>query len=115
MLRFEEKAMPTPFQMSVYNAIRKIPRGKVGTYKSVAEYLRCRSSRAVGQALRCNPYAPEVPCHRVIASDLTIGGFCGDKEGGAIARKRRILAAEGVEFRDGRLSDPERVYRFPSR
>ena len=67
---------------------------------------------AVGQALRRNPFAPEVPCHRVIASDLTIGGFGGHRQGNAIARKLRMLAAEGVRFRNGRLADPGRVFYF---
>jgi methylated-DNA-[protein]-cysteine S-methyltransferase len=67
----------------------------------------------VGQALRRNPFAPEVPCHRVIAADLTIGGFAGRRQGREIVRKQALLAAEGVRFtRAGRLAEPERLYRF---
>ena len=73
--------------------------------------IGCRSPRAIGQALRANPFAPQVPCHRVIASDLTIGGFQGKTSGPALARKLRLLAAEGIDFNNGHLSDPKRAIR----
>ncbi len=60
--------MVTVFQQSVYDICLRVPRGKVTTYGEIARVLGCGSSRAVGQALRCNPFAPRVPCHRVIAS-----------------------------------------------
>jgi methylated-DNA-[protein]-cysteine S-methyltransferase len=105
--------MPTDFEKRVYAAARLIPRGKVSTYKLLAEHVGCGSCRAVGQALRRNPYAPHVPCHRVIASGLAPGGFQGQGRGTAIERKLRLLADEGVRFQDGRLADPSRVFRFP--
>lgn len=105
--------MPTPFQNRVYAALRRIPRGRVTTYKRLAEHLGCRSCRAVGQALRRNPYAPRVPCHRVIASDLTPGGFMGRCDGRAQARKQALLAAEGVLFHAGKLAEPDRIFLFP--
>lgn len=104
--------MPTDFQKRVYAWISRIPRGKVSTYGQVAKALHCRSARPVGQALKANPYAPVVPCHRVIASDLTIGGFQGHRSGAALVRKRRLLAAEGVLFdRHGRLKDPKQLFQ----
>lgn len=102
----------TAFQRRVYDALRRVPAGRVTTYKRLAEAVGCRSPRAVGQALRRNPFAPEVPCHRVIAADLTPGGFGGRRGGAAARRKQRLLAAEGVRFRNGVLAEPERVYRF---
>jgi methylated-DNA-[protein]-cysteine S-methyltransferase len=110
------RAEVTTFQQAVYNAISRVQRGRVTTYSLLAQSIGCKSPRAVGQALRRNPFAPKVPCHRVIASDLTPGGFNGARfngarEGTEIARKLRLLAAEGVEFRDGRLADPSRVVR----
>jgi methylated-DNA-[protein]-cysteine S-methyltransferase len=105
-------AHPTEFQKRVYRLVSRVPRGRVTTYRLMAERLRCASARAVGQALRRNPYAPDVPCHRVIASDLTVGGFRGAMSGPAIRRKLRLLAREGVVFRDGRLAEPARVFRF---
>ena len=72
----KENSPPTPFQQRVYALCRCIPAGKVSTYGAMATALKS-SPRAVGQALRCNPYAPEVPCHRVIAATLELGGFTG--------------------------------------
>lgn len=104
--------MPTAFQMKIYHAVRKIPSGYVTTYKCLAESVGCRSYRAVGQALRVNPYAPDVPCHRVIASDLRIGGFQGENRGLAVERKKKMLASEGVIFRNGKLMAENRMFKF---
>ena len=103
----------TEFQQRVYAALCKVPRGRVTTYKILGEYLGCRCYRAIGQALRRNPFAPRVPCHRVIASDLSIGGFAGARDGPEIARKRELLRKEGVSFRQGKLADPSRIFYIP--
>ena len=68
---------PSAFQMKVYAAISHIPRGKVATYGWVARQIGCRSAQAVGGALRVNPFAPKVPCHRVIGSNRSLTGFAG--------------------------------------
>lgn len=102
----------TAFQTRVYDALRKVPRGQVTTYKDLGAAIGCGSPRAVGQALKNNPYAPEVPCHRVIASDLTIGGFQGQRGGASIRRKLALLEKEGVRFEGGRLADASRCFRF---
>jgi methylated-DNA-[protein]-cysteine S-methyltransferase len=104
----------TPFQKRVYEAVSRIPKGRVATYQGVAKHIGCGSPRAVGQALRRNPFAPRVPCHRVIASTLAMGGFKGETGGPALRRKMTLLAGEGVRFVEGRLSEPSRVYRFGS-
>lgn len=88
----------TPFQQRVYDAVSQIPRGSVATYGEIAEQIGCQCAQAVGQALRKNPFAPVVPCHRVVASDGSIGGFYGKKEGPEIIRKRVMLEEEGVKF-----------------
>jgi methylated-DNA-[protein]-cysteine S-methyltransferase len=90
----------TPFQFRVYEALCTIPKGSVTTYKLLAVHVRCKSCQAVGQALKRNPYAPIVPCHRVVASDLTVGGFHGRRSGTLIERKIQLLKEEGVEFTD---------------
>lgn len=103
----------TPFRTRVYEALRLIPRGRVTTYKELARYLDCGSSQAIGQALRHNPFAPEVPCHRVIKTNLTIGGYSGETSGPVLDRKIRILREEGVSFNEkGKLSDPEKLWFF---
>jgi methylated-DNA-[protein]-cysteine S-methyltransferase len=101
----------SPFARKVYTALRRIPAGRVITYAALARRIHCRSARAIGQALRANPFAPEVPCHRVIASDLTPGGFQGRTNGPALAQKLRLLRSEGVTFANGRLADSARLVR----
>ncbi|MCX7994791.1 MAG: methylated-DNA--[protein]-cysteine S-methyltransferase [candidate division WOR-3 bacterium] len=72
----------------------RIPRGKVETYGSIARKLKIpKGARAVGQALARNPFPIIIPCHRVIRSDGTIGGF-----GGGTELKRKLLSMEGVEI-----------------
>ena len=89
---------PTSFQMKVYKATSRIPHGKVATYGWVARQIGCRSAQAVGGALRVNPFAPKVPCHRVIASDGSLHGFAGHTSGPLLAKKRRLLQEEGIAF-----------------
>jgi methylated-DNA-[protein]-cysteine S-methyltransferase len=103
---------PTAFEEKVYDAVRLVPRGRVTTYALLGKAIGCRSSQAIGQALRRNPFAPGVACHRIIRSDLSIGGFGGENEGAEIQRKLRLLKAEGVFFKEGALVEPERVFLF---
>lgn len=94
----------TPFQQRVYDETRLIPPGKVITYGGLAKRIGCACPRAVGQALRANPFAPEVPCHRVVASDGSLTGFHGDRNEAAFREKRALLEAEGVKFApDGKV------------
>ncbi|MDD2238133.1 MAG: MGMT family protein [Kiritimatiellae bacterium] len=102
----------TCFQRKVYDRLREVPAGRVTTYRLLAEAVGCRSPRAVGQALKNNPFAPEVPCHRVIQSDLSVGGFFGCLTGVEVRRKRKMLRTEGVDFVDGRLKDESQVFVF---
>jgi methylated-DNA-[protein]-cysteine S-methyltransferase len=102
----------TPFQARVYQRLCDVPRGKVTTYGRLAAAVGCNSAQAVGQALRCNPFAPMVPCHRVVCSDLSLGGFCGSSGAGARSRKRRLLEAEGVRVHGGRVASSTYVHDF---
>jgi len=104
----------TAFQRRVYEALMEVPEGRVTTYGDLAARIGCRSPRAVGQALGENPFAPHVPCHRVLAGSLRLGGFNHQATGPALCRKRRLLRNEGVRFdANGRLSDPARLWRWP--
>ncbi|MAS97059.1 MAG: methyltransferase [Verrucomicrobiales bacterium] len=103
---------PTEFERKVYDALHLIPRGKVSTYKLLGDYISCRSPQAIGQALRRNPFAPGTPCHRVVKSDLTIGGFSGERDGEPVERKRRLLESEGVTFLSDGSIDPKCCHRF---
>ena len=99
----------TPFCKRVLAMLTQVPRGRYTTYKALADSISTASSsgpssaRAVGSAMRNNPFAPEVPCHRVLAADGKIGGFGGDwgDNGRFVGEKRRLLREEGVQF-DGR-------------
>ncbi|MDA0767964.1 MAG: MGMT family protein [Verrucomicrobia bacterium] len=103
--------IPTAFERQVYGALGEIPRGRVATYAALAARLDCGSAQAVGQALKRNPFAPEVPCHRVIKTDLTLGGYSGKVKGVRVERKRHLLEEEGVEFdEEGRLLDEALVW-----
>ncbi len=102
--------MATAFQQSVWEAIAMIPEGKVTTYAEIARYLGTRAVRAVGTAVGKNPYAPDVPCHRVVRSDGTIGNYSGE---GGTARKIALLHEEGVEVAAGKIVGFEALrYRF---
>lgn len=84
----------TEFQRRVYLALLDVPRGATITYGELSRRVGCRSAQAVGQALKRNPFAPEVPCHRVVAADGSLGGYNGKREGEQIERKRRLLEME---------------------
>ncbi len=70
----------TPYQRKVWLETRKIPYGKTQTYKSLAEKFNHRGYRSIGQALSRNPLLIVIPCHRVLSSDGSIGGFTGGLE-----------------------------------
>lgn len=107
------KPVLSPFQKKVYDIVACIPKGRVSTYAAVAKAIGCGSPRAVGQALRVNPFAPEVPCHRVISSSLKAGGFQGETQGTSVLKKLGLLRREGVEFdRSGILQDQSRLMLF---
>ncbi len=86
-----------PFYQAVWKACAEIPRGQVRTYGWVARCLgKPHAARAVGQALAKNPFAPIVPCHRVVGCDGKLVGFSAP---GGIPAKRRLLQKEGALVR----------------
>jgi methylated-DNA-[protein]-cysteine S-methyltransferase len=98
----------TDFQKKVYSALLLIPKGKVTTYKLLWDFIGCKSSQAIGQALTRNPDAPKVPCHRVIKTDRTIGGYAF-----WVSEKRHILSEEGVYFdTEDKLLSSQYLYSF---
>jgi len=134
----------TQHRWNVYDLTRKIPLGTVTTYKNLCDALGSGSPRSVGSALRNNPFAPFVPCHRIIASDHFIGGFCGqwgrlaeDSQSNSnttasrkkkvktaedtgkedlVLKKMTMLAEEGVGFdSNGKVVDAARVIWKPSK
>ena len=84
----------TLFQRKVWLYLKKIPRGKVKTYSEVAKAIgKPLAVRAVANAIAKNPYSPRVPCHRVIRSDGSLGGYSGK---GGVKTKKLLLKKEGV-------------------
>ena len=95
------------FSKKVYGLCKKIPKGRVSTYKEIAEALNCKAHRAVGNALNKNPYK-EVPCHRIVKSSGHVGGFAlGTK------KKMEMLRKEGIKIKNNRIENFEEVlFRF---
>lgn len=95
---------PTTFERHVYALTAAIPPGRVSTYATLAAVMgKGGAARAVGQALRRNPYAPTVPCHRVVAAGGRLGGFSGQwgEATPNVQRKAALLVGEGVAVAAG--------------
>jgi len=90
------KLVGTEFQLKVWSYLRKIPRGSVKTYSKVAKGIgKPLAARAVANAIGKNPDAPKIPCHRVIRSDGSLGGYTGK---GGLKTKRFLLKKEGIRL-----------------
>ncbi len=98
--------MQQSFNQKVWNLTKKIPKGKVTTYKILAEKLSTRAYRAVGNAMAKNPYAPKVPCHRVVNSNGEVGNYSGK---GGKKGKIRMLEKEGIKIKNNKVVDFEKV------
>ena len=86
----------TKFQLRVWKYLTTIPKGSVRTYKQVAIAINCpKAARAVANACAKNPYAPKIPCHRVIRSDGGPGGYSGR---GGTRQKLKLLRSEKVSI-----------------
>ena len=95
------------FNERCYNLLKKVPKGKVTTYKEFARVLNTKSYRAVGNAMNKNPYAPKIPCHRVINSDGRLGGYAkGLKE------KTKILKSEGIKIINNKIDLKKFGFKF---
>ncbi|MCW1888477.1 MAG: MGMT family protein [Candidatus Moranbacteria bacterium] len=86
----------TPFQKKVWEELARIPKGTVITYQELAKRIgKPKAYRAVANAVGKNPLAPTIPCHRVIRSDGTLGGYSAK---GGIKQKKKLLELEGISF-----------------
>lgn len=93
--------MNKSFREKVYSITRRIPVGTVATYGQIARLAgNDRAARAVGFFMKMNPFAPEVPCHRVVSADGSLTGYSAK---GGLARKHQLLKEEGVVFKNGRI------------
>jgi len=99
------------FPQQVYKLTSLIPRGRVSTYLAIARALNNpKAARAVGNALNKNPYAPKVPCHRVIRSNGEVGGFANGTN-----KKIAILKKEGIIINKGRIDLNKYLYEFKAK
>ena len=99
----------TEFQKKVLVATIKIPKGSVRTYKQIAKEIgNERACRAVGTALSKNPFAPHIPCHRVIRGSGDLGNYSGK---GGRAGKKRMLFLEGAVGKDGKISNARGILK----
>jgi methylated-DNA-[protein]-cysteine S-methyltransferase len=90
------KLTGTPFQLKIWEYLKKIPKGRVKTYSQVAKAIgKPKAVRAVANAIGKNPYPPSIPCHRVIRSDGSLGGYSGR---GGIKQKLKLLRSEKIDI-----------------
>lgn len=99
------------FYEKVYEICRKVPGGKVTTYKALAEKLGSKAYRAVGTAMNKNPYGilnckgkNMVPCHRVVGSDASLVGFAH-----GLKKKTELLRKEGIKIKNNKIGDFDKV------
>ena len=96
------------FSEKCYELLKKVPRGKITTYKILAEKLKTKAYLAVGNTMNKNPFAPQVPCHRVVKSDGKVGGFAL-----GIKNKIKMLEKEGITIKNNKIENfDEVVYKF---
>lgn len=98
------------FDQRVWELLKEIPKGKITTYKSIAEKMNSKAYRAVGQACKRNKNAPSIPCHRVVNSNGFVGYYSAD---GGMRRKIELLSREGIEIKNNKIENFEKVlYKF---
>lgn len=106
--QFKREKKVSPVARKVYDATAMIPKGRVSTYGAIARAIeREGASRAVGGILRVNPWPVKVPCHRVVHSDGSLGGY-GGREGSP--KKIKLLSSEGVRVHDGYVQDFSKLF-----
>ena len=104
------EALRVSFAEKCYHLLLRVPKGRVTTYKDLAEAMGTRAYRAVGQAMNRNPRLIEIPCHRVVCSNGEIGGYALGVE-----KKIELLQKEGVVVKGNRVEGMESIlYRFSS-
>ncbi len=104
---FVKGIMEEGFNEKCYQILKKVPKGKVTTYREIARAIHSKAYRAVGNAMNKNPYAPKVPCHRVVKSSGEIGGFAS-----GIKDKTKMLKSEGIEIINGKINLKKFFYKL---
>jgi len=92
------------FSAKCYSKLKEVPAGKVTTYKDLAWAINSKAYLAIGTAMNKNPFAPKVPCHRVVNFDGKIGEFSSGAK-----NKIKILEKEGIKIKNGKVQDFKKV------
>jgi methylated-DNA-[protein]-cysteine S-methyltransferase len=93
----------TKFEKKVYELCKKIPKGRVTTYKAIAKKMGTKAYRAVGTALNKNPFK-KVPCHRVVGSNGHLVGFAS-----GLKKKAELLEKEGIKIKKFKIENFDKV------
>ena len=93
------------FNEQCYALLLKIPKGRITTYKAIAQALNCKAYQAVGNAMNSNPNPITVPCHRVVNTNGRLGGYAF-----GAARKMELLTEEGIAIKDSKVEDFKTVF-----
>ena len=100
--------MNNNFNKRCYQKLALIPKGMISTYAEIAKSLDSNAYRAVGNAMAKNPHPVAVPCHRIIKSDGTLGGYAL-----GISKKIQLLKKEGIKIKNNKVVDFEnKLFRF---
>ena len=99
------------FKEKCYSILKKVPKGKVTTYKELANALNTKAYRVVGMAMKSNPNAPIIPCHRVVCYDGRIGGYLGNEKEN-IKKKINLLKGEGIEINNNKINLDKYLYKL---
>jgi len=98
------------FTEKVLEVVKKIPKGKVTTYSTLAKVLgKPKASRAIGQALKRNPEPIKIPCHRVVCSDGSLGGY---SFANGTKTKEELLKKEGIKIQNGKINLKNYLFKF---
>ncbi len=95
------------FAEKIYSKLRKVPKGKVTTYRALARSINSKAYRAVGTAMNKNPYWPKVPCHRCVNADGRVGGFATGTK-----KKITLLKKEGITIKNGKIDLKKFEFKF---
>jgi methylated-DNA-[protein]-cysteine S-methyltransferase len=98
---------PLSFDQKCYKLLKKIPKGKVTTYKEIADAIGTKAYRAVGNAMKKNKNPIVIPCHRVVKSNGEIGGYSK-----GISKKIKLLKKEGIEIKNHKIDLEKFGYFF---
>ena len=97
----------------IYSLCKKIPKGKISTYKEIGKALNTKAYQAIGQILKNNPYPFKVPCHRIVSSSGNISGYKGKTKGKVIKEKIAFLKKEGIKVKNNKIENFGKVlYKF---